>query len=196
MAYHPIKPSEDENRGNDPRPLANEAREGAPMVTPIQPHYSPHSHRSNGLAGHDLEVTISAWWRAWTALKPWISGIAVLLLAALWHFLNSAWFNAPVPASRLAEVTSQQSVTNTELKFDIQALSKTAQSHDRILEKLANVTGEMRADVAFIKGAFSTLPSIQAYSPPPATIPTSTYLQPPSRSFPIPSKNPWRTSTD
>jgi hypothetical protein len=194
MAYH--KPSEDENRGNDPRPLANEAREGAPMVAPIQTQYSPHSHRANGLAEHDLEVTISAWWRAWTALKPWISGIAVLLLAALWHFLNSAWFNAPVATSQLVAVTSAQSVTNTELKSDIQALSKTAQSHDRILEKLATVTGEVARDVAFIKGAFSTVPSIQAYSPPPATIPASAYLQPPSRSFPVPSKNPWRTSTD
>jgi hypothetical protein len=195
MAYN-SKPFEGEDRGNDPRPLANDAREGAPMVTPIQPHYPANSHRANGLAEHDLEVTISAWWRAWTALKPWISGIAVLLLAALWHFLNSAWFNAPVATSQLVAVTSEQYVTNTELKLGIQSLASTAQSHDRILEKLANVTGEMRADVAFIKGAFSTLPSIQAYSPPPATIPTSTYLQPPSRSFPIPSKNPWRTSTD
>ena len=165
------------------------------MVAPIQTHYPSNSHRANGLADHDLEVTISAWWRAWTALKPWFSGIAVLLLAAIWHFLNSAWFNGPVPASQLAAVTSEQHVTNTELKLGIQSLASTAQSHDRILEKLANVTGEMRADVAFIKGAVFAVP-FQAYSPPPATIPTSAYLQPPSRSFPVPSRSPWRTSTD
>jgi hypothetical protein len=188
------KPSEDENRGNDPRPLANEAQEGAPMVAPIQTQYSG-GRRANGLAEHDLEVTISAWWRAWTALRPWLSGIAVLIAAAMWHFLNSPWFNGPVPASQLVAVTSAQGVTNTELKSDIHALTQTAQSHERILEKLANVTGEMRADLAFIKGAFSTVP-LQSYSPPPATIPTSAYLQPPSRSFPVPVRNPWRTSTD
>lgn len=188
------KSSEDEDRGNDPRPLANEARKGAPMVAPIQTHYSG-ADRANGLAEHDLEVTISAWWRAWTALRPWLSGIAVLIAAAMWHFLNSPWFNGPVPTSQLAAVTSEQHVTNTELKLGIQSLASTAQSHDRILEKLATVTGEMRADVAFIKGAFSSLP-LQAYSPPPATIPTSAYLQPPSRSFPVPVRNPWRTSTD
>jgi hypothetical protein len=193
MAY-PIKPSEDENRGNGPRPLANEAREGAPMVAPIQTQYSG-GRRANGLAEHDLEVTISAWWRAWTALRPWLSGIAVLIAAALWHFLNSAWFNGPVATSQLVAVTSAQSVTNTELKSDIQSLTRTAQSHERILERLATVTGEMRADVSFIKGAFSAVP-LQAYSPPPATIPTSAYLQPPSRSFPVPVRNPWRTSTD
>jgi hypothetical protein len=194
MAAH-TKSSEGENRDNGSRPLANDAQEGAPMVTPIQAHYSANSHKANGLAEHDLEVTISAWWRAWTALKPWLSGIAVVLVAALWHFLNSAWFNAPVATSQLVAVTSAQSVTNIELKSDIQSLTHTAQSHERILEKLATVTGEMRADVSFIKGAFSAVP-LQAYSPPPAAIPTSAYLHPPSRSFPVPVRSPWRTSTD
>ena len=80
------------------------------MPPSIQAQYqaSGHIHKPNGLASHDLEVTISAWWRAWTTVKPWLSGIAVVIVAALWHFLNSAWFNAPVPASQLTAVTSEQ----------------------------------------------------------------------------------------
>jgi hypothetical protein len=174
MAY-PDKPHEGENRAHDPRLLTREAEEPAAMATPSQPQYSANRHRANGLANHDLEVTISAWWRAWAAVKPWISGLAVLAGVALWHFLNSQWFNAPVPVSQLTAVTSEQRVTNTELKADIAALTRTTQSQDRALEKLATVIGEMRADVSFMKGVFSS-PHLQAYSPPTAPTPPFTRL--------------------
>ena len=175
------------------RPLAPTAEETATVPPSIQPQYrTSRIHKSNGLADHDLEVTISAWRQAWIALKPWISGLLVLAGVGMWHFLNSPWFNAPVPASQLYSVTSEQRVTNTELKSDIHALSQTAQSHERVLEKLATVTGEMRADVAFIKGAFSSLP-LQAYSPPPAHFPPVASLQ---QTVPLPGRSPWRTSSD
>jgi len=165
MADPKPKRSESEDRGHDPHSLATEAREGAPMDRSIQAHNQPFVYRPNGLDGHDFEVTVSAWWQAWTAVKPFVSGVAVLICVIVWNFLHSAWFNGPVPSSKLAEVTSKQLVTNVELKASIEDLTRTSRSHDRILEKLAGAIGEIRTDVSFIKGAFSTVP-VQAYSPP------------------------------
>jgi hypothetical protein len=181
MADQKSKTRESENRDHDSRPLATEAREGAPMDRSIQAHNQPYVYRPNGFDGHDFEVTVSAWWQAWTMAKPFVSGAVVFIAVAVWYFLHSVWFNGPVPASQLAEVTSKQSVTNVELKASIEDLTRTSRSHDRILEKLAGAIGEVRNDVAFIRGAFSAVP-VQAYSPP--SSPTLPFTHPRTRSQP------------
>jgi hypothetical protein len=181
MADPKPRRSESEDRNHDPRPLANDAREGAPMDNYTKTQNNPCVYRSNGLDRHDFEVTVSAWWQAWTWAKRLISGFIVLIGVVVWNFLHSAWFNGPVPASELAAVTSEQRVTNVELKASIEDLTRTSRSHDRILEKLAGAIGEVRNDVAFIRGAFSAVP-VQAYSPPAS--PTLPFTHPRTRSQP------------
>jgi hypothetical protein len=152
------------------------------MDRSIQAQKQPYVYRPNGLDGHDFEVTVSAWWQFWTMARPFVSGVVVFIAVAVWYFLHSVWFNGPVPASQLAAVTSEQRVTNVELKASIEDLTRTSRSHDRILEKLAGAIGEIRTDISFIRGAFSKVP-VQAYSPTSSPIPPFTH-QPRTRSQP------------
>jgi hypothetical protein len=120
---------------------------------------------------HDREVTISAWVQAWNwIIKPLLGGLFVAFLWGASALYSNGWVNAPVKTTELAAATNYQKITNVELKSAIDAVAQKADTHDRILEKLATVTGEMRADVAFIKGMFAS--SVQAYAPSPISPPT------------------------
>lgn len=178
-------------RATEQRPLTKEPEEPGTMAPYTQPHYNPPGYRvkPNGLYEHDLEVTISAWRQAWIVVKPMISGIVVLAGVLIWNLVHSVWFNAPVATSQLAAVTSEQKITNNDLKTGLDVLTRKTESHDRVLERLATIAGETRAELATIKGYLAGL--LQANSPPPAISPPTPFGQ--FQQSPTPVPPAWQT---
>jgi hypothetical protein len=188
MADEKSKTCESENRGHDPRPLATEARGGAPMDRNIEAHNRPYVYRSNGLDTHDFESKVSAWYQAWAMLKPLIFGVIGMFAVIAYNFTGSMFFNKPVVESKLAAVTSEQRVTNVELQASIKELTRTTQSHERVLERLASTIGDVRRavedvknNISFMSGAFSS-GHLQSYSPP--LLPPPPFTYPRTRSQP------------
>ena len=113
--------------------------------------------------------TIGGWLKAWGLAKPLLSGLVVVMLWTVHTLYSSGWLNTAVKSTELIAVTTDQKFKDQELKAAIDTLSHKAEAHDRILERLATYSGEMRTDLATIKGYMAGLtqrqPGAQTSSP-------------------------------
>ena len=154
-AARPFQTSEGEDRGHDPRPLTRDAERPAPMATSSQPHYHQ-PHHTNGMATHDQQVRQATWWEALGVLR-YIISVAVVAIGsvavALW---KSDLVNHPALSSDLAAAVSAQALVNQRFEAEVSAIKSRDASYDRVTEKMAEAIGEIRRDVAFIRGRILT----------------------------------------